>query len=203
MIVSHESRYVYIALPKTACQAISQWLHLHYKGEYVPPMTHRWWPPERCEDYLVFTVVRNPYERCFSGWWWGCQCPVRKQVAEARGDIAEFWGWSFDRFMRRRIEKRDDPPRNPETGGPNVYMPQIQFFRLSGASRVFHYENLDELEELPFVGEWHPIERRNVTQTKPTRSFFDYFADDPQAEQLVWDYCAEDFDAFGYERGKA
>jgi len=31
----------------------------------------------------------------------------------------------------------------------------------------------------------------------------EYFAADANAEELVWEYCSDDFGAFGYERQKA
>lgn len=203
MVISHPNRYVYIAIPKTACQAVSQWLVENHWGEYVPPMTHRWWIPEDCAGYTIFTVVRNPYERCFSFWWFGCRDEARKAVVEARGDIPEFFGWSFERFMRWQIDGRDKVARDPETGRPNVSMTQKRFFELSGASLFFHHENLTELSRLPFISEFRPIPPRNVTQGKPKLSFNEYFAADANAEELVWEYCGGDFGAFGYERQKA
>ena len=71
MVISHPNRYVYIAIPKTACQAVSQWLVDNHWGEYVEPMTHRWWIPEDCAGYTIFTVVRNPYDQ-----WWGYDNPA-------------------------------------------------------------------------------------------------------------------------------
>lgn len=203
MVISHPSRYVYIAIPKTACQAVSQWLVENYLGEYVPPMTHRWWIPDECVDYTVFTVVRNPYERCFSAWWFGCCDEERKRTVEARGEKAELFGWSFERLMERQISKRDDPPRDPDTGRPNVCMTQKQFYDLSGASLFFRHDNLDGLSELPFISEFRPIPPRNVTRGKPKCTFHEYFKDNPRAEERVWEYCRDDFEAFGYERRKA
>jgi len=196
MVVSHEHKYVYIAIPKTACQAVSQWLVEKHGGEYVRPCTHRWWPPEGCEQYLVFTVVRNPYERCFSWWWYGCREPNRREAN------AEIWGMSFPEFMRERIGRKDNAPIDPETGRPNTAMTQARFFELSGASRFVRYEALEGLSDLQFVEVFNGLPRRNVTVTKPKQAFQAYFEGDSQAEDLVWEYCREDFEAFGYERAR-
>ena len=67
--------------------------------------------------------------------------------------------------------------------------------------RIVHYESMrDELAALPFIESlvW-PIEIRNPS-TKPKTSFHEYFSHDPSAEAIVWEYCAEDFDAYRPEK---
>lgn len=67
MIVSHELRYVYIAIPKTGSTTMNDILTTQFAGEYVDPH-HLAIVPEECEGYFVFSVVRNPYNRMKSLW---------------------------------------------------------------------------------------------------------------------------------------
>ena len=54
-----------------------------YPCEYIDGH-HRWQVPDACKDYLVFTVVRNPYDRWasggFAGLWDGETPDVSKRV---------------------------------------------------------------------------------------------------------------------------
>jgi len=150
--------------------------------------------PDEYSDYTVWTVVRNPYERCFSWWWMVCREPDLKEGNE-------MWGWSFGKFMHHNIERKYDTRWRDDADKPNFSMTQKRFVDVSKADHFIHYERLKkELEELPFIKTlvW-PIPRRNLS-TKPKVSFHEYFADDPVAEVIVWEYCSEDFEAFGYER---
>lgn len=190
MIVSEKHRYVYIAIPKAGSQSVSQWLVDHYSGSPVG-YHHAWKVPPGYEDYFVFTVVRDPYERCFSAWWFRCMEPSRQ-----RGNPMS--GWSFDRFMRS-VLFRKDASQSWDSGSTEARMTQKQFADLSGAQLAVRIESPDELGLLSFVGpEIPPLPRHNENRTRPDLPFHDYFSG--EEEQLVWDYCAEDFAAFGYSR---
>ena len=197
MVVSDKLKYVFIAVPKTGSQAVCHWLCSNYYGKHALNY-HDAEIPAAYTDYLVWTVVREPYARCFSWWWMGCREPSRREKN------ADTWGQSFKEFMVRNIERKNDWRWRDNPEKPNYSMTQKSFVDRSGAQTVVHYEQWrDELAGLPFIKKlvW-PIPSRN-TSTKPKRSFHEYFFDDPEAEGLVWEYCAEDFEAFGYERIRA
>ena len=65
MVISHELKYVYIAIPRTASKSMSTWLVENFKGESIG-RHHEWRVPTELREYLVFTIVRNPYERVVS-----------------------------------------------------------------------------------------------------------------------------------------
>ena len=79
-------------------------------------------------------------------------------------------------------------------------MTQASYVRMSGAQGIFHLESLDELRSLPFVKVMPPLPHHNEANDERPQNIFDLFGS--AEEKPVWDYCAEDFDAFGYERKK-
>ncbi len=193
MVVSDSKRYVYIAIPKTGSQAVCHWLCCNYAGKHKFNY-HEAHVPDEYSDYTVWTVVREPSERCFSWWWMGCREPDRKESNE-------MWGWTFEKFMHHNIERKFDARRRDDADKPNFSMTQKRFVDVSKADYFIHYERLkEELEELPFIDTlvW-PIPIRNPS-TKLNVSFHEYFENDRLAEGIVWAYCSEDVEAFGYER---
>jgi hypothetical protein len=151
---------------------------------------HSWRVPEEYARYDVFTVVRNPYDRCLSAWWFRCQDPSRREGNP-------MFGWPFDRFLRSVLAYRETAPRRP-TSVAESSLTQKQYVDLSGARLALRLEAPADLRLLPFVGsDVPPLPRENVTTARPAGRWDQLGG---REEQLVWDYCAEDFEAFGYER---
>jgi hypothetical protein len=183
MWVSESKRYVYIAIPKTGTQSVSSWLMVHYDATLLRPQ-HDWKVRPEHRRFLIFTVVRNPYERAFSNWWWRTKDP------QAEG--TDLWGMPFADYVAWDISARcTDPPRN---------MTQRQYVKGSGATLVLRLERLrSEITRLPFVPDDHPpIPHMRKTVGKPGLSFAGYFS--AEDEELVWEGWKEDFEEFGYER---
>ena len=67
MIISKTLKYVYIAIPRTGSKSMSRWLVDNFQGEWHG-RHHEWKVPDECRDFLVFTLIRNPYEIQASGW---------------------------------------------------------------------------------------------------------------------------------------
>ena len=67
MIISHTREYVYIGIPRTGSKSMNRWLMDHFEGEWFG-YHHQWRVPEEARNYLIFTIVRNLYEREVSGW---------------------------------------------------------------------------------------------------------------------------------------
>ncbi|MEM7125539.1 MAG: hypothetical protein AAF702_04380 [Chloroflexota bacterium] len=201
MIISHKHRYVYIGIPRTASKSTSRWLVEHYDGEWVG-FHHEWRVPEKAFDYLIFTVVRNPYERMASGMLavlWGDIQPnparrVPSPIPEPSTEPRE------KRVQEARLIGKatilDDSSSVPEDG-----MNQSHFIKKAGISLVLFFERLPEcLGNLPFVDQDnlppfpHVLERG----IRPPGTFFDHFSD--EEEQVTWAFAAEDFELLGYER---
>ena len=158
---------------------MSQWLVDNYEGEWHG-RHHEWKVPDECRDFLVFTLIRKPYEIQASGW-----------------------------FFKPVIKAEDAPPK-PETYAEsarawvpldNQPVSQKDFVDYSGISQVLYFEHLPEcLAELPFVDSTNipPFPYLNAGGYRPEGTFLDLMSDED--EQLVWEGGQSDFEFFGYER---
>jgi len=67
-LISHKDKSFYIHIPKNGGHTICPLL-INKKWAHIPvPLRHNQLTDEMLEQYYVFTVVRNPYERFMSGW---------------------------------------------------------------------------------------------------------------------------------------
>ena len=201
MIISHELRYVYIGIPRTASKSVSRWLTANYKGESYG-YHHQWRVPEEAKDYLIFTVVRNPYDR------------------SASGKFALLWNGEKSDPSKRVPSKKPEPSSEPleqrlreaelvgnaikiaeGTNVPENGMNQSHWIKKAGIKLVLFFERLPEcLGDLPFVDQddmprlGHALEKG----IRPPGTFFDHFSSED--EQCTWAYAAEDFETLGYRR---
>jgi hypothetical protein len=180
MIISRTHKFVYIGIPRTGSKSMCRWLMDHYDGQWVGGH-HDWQVPADCRDYLIFTIVRNPYEIQASGWYFEPVMkdqnapPKPKSYAEqCRNYVAPDW-WP---------------------GG------QKQYVERSGATQILFFEHLPEcLKELPFVDPTNvpPFPHMNAGGYRPAvGNFFDLMQ--PEDEAIVWNGSREDFEYFGYRR---
>ena len=179
MIISKSLRYVYIAIPRTGSKSMSQWLVDHYQGEWFG-RHHEWRVPEACRDYLVFTMIRNPYEIQASGWYF--EPVIQPEDAPPKPK-------TYAQAARDWVPPADEPTL------------QKEFVEWSGISQIMYFEHLPAcLAELPFVDPAHvpPFPHLNAGGYRPNGDFFEIMA--PEDEAIVWDSAREDFDFFGYER---
>jgi len=183
MHVSRTHRFVYIGIPRTGSKSMYQWLLENFQTESVGGH-HEWQAPDEFQDYFVFTVVRNPYERATSGRFFE---PVIKYPHDPPRPK------SFAESMQRVIPKRSEacPAMN-----------QKHFVERSGTSLVPYFERLPQcLAELPFVDKENipPFPHNNAGGYLPAEGdFFHHFT--MEDEKLVWEYATEDLEAFGYRR---
>jgi hypothetical protein len=178
MIVSDRHKYVYIAIPRTGSVAMSCWLTEHYGGRQVGGH-HSRRVADAYADHLVFTVVRDPYCRMLSAWWFCCQRP------SPHPDFPP--GLDFGSFMERW--------RRYHAG-----LTQVQYVDEAGCTEALHLELLStQITRLPFVSQQDlPVPRDNTSDCPHYTARF--FRDHPVYELMVWDYCTEDFERFGYRR---
>ena len=199
MVISHSLRYVYIGIPRTSSKSMSRWLGAHYEGEFFGTH-HQLVVPEEANGYLVFTVVRNPYDRHTSGAFalpWG-----GREAHESLREQVELWKEHPDP-LEERIRGYTLEKDGTQLGGgdcPESVMNQWYYCKAAGVTRVLLYERLPHcLKELPFatddVPEYaHALERG----IRPPGTFFDHFDEDE--EKVVWAYESETFEGFGYRR---
>lgn len=197
MIGSLELSYVYISPPKTGTMSFRSWFTKYFQGETIA-VTHEATIPEEYRKVATpIMSVRNPYERCLSLWWWSCMAPER----EAK---CHLYGCSFVTYMHRLLWHRDHPDATHQT--PNVYMNLAMY-----ANRIEEQTGkrpvsvaLEDpalgLRSLPFVtteGQLGALRKARVSQ-RPRVDRMKFFSG--VEEDLVWQYCQEDFEAFGYSR---
>jgi hypothetical protein len=201
MIISHEHKYIFVGIPRNASKSVSQWLVKNCKGKWHGAH-HQWKVPDECRGYLVFAVVRNPYERAASGMFgmhWGNDTPdPMKRVSSQKPP-------PFDESLSEQILKAELTGNatmiNEGTTVPEVGMNQSHFIQKAGVSLVLYYERLPmSLADLPFVdGNALPdLPRALEKGIRPPGTFFDHFT--KEDEQVTWAYASEDFEMLGYRR---
>jgi len=191
MIISNVHKYVNISIPKTGTISMRYWLTKYFEGKAVSEH-HNWdWRPfVNGGSYLIFTVVRNPYARCYSLWKW------EMKTGHAGGMLVD-QSCSFEHFLL--LLKTKPQMYFSKDTSPDIYINQSDFVYKSGASEVLKLENLpDELKSLPFAhGKEHRFPYFNP-HSNIKEPYSDYYNEETEA--LVWDYCQDDFERFGYER---
>ena len=115
---------------------MNEWLMQHYGGVWYGGHHDYHGIPDDARSFLVFTTVRNPYDRAVSGFF-GRTWDDRPRDAELRVAVPPPTAEDID----SRIERgRDD------------VVPYREFIEGAGVSLLLHFERLPEcLLELPFV----------------------------------------------------
>ncbi len=178
MIISRHHKYVYVAIPRTGSKSMSRWLVDNYQGEWHG-RHHEWTVPEDCRDFLVFTVIRNPYEIQASGWF---SEPVNKPEDYSKPK-------TYADGVRDWVRPEDKP------------VAQKEFVEWAGISRILYFEHLPScLADLPFVDPANvpPLPHMNAGGYRHPGTFLEQMAEGD--EELVWEGSKEDFAFFGYER---
>jgi hypothetical protein len=192
MHVSREHRFVYIGIPRTGSKSMYRWLSENYGSENLGGH-HDYIVPDEFKDFLIFTVVRNPYDR------W------------ASANFAVLWNGETPDPSKRvpspplvpSAKPLDERLRESMVSGatPGNGMNQSQFIKRAGVRLALYFERLPAcLADLPFV------DRRNVPPLphalergiRPPGTFFDHFR--PDDEKCVWAYASDDFETLGYQR---
>jgi len=215
ILVSDRYRYVYVAIPRTASKSVNHWLLDHYPGRSHGGY-HQMDVPEEARDYLVFTIVRNPYDLWvsyrFHVPWGDSGVTVTEEEMGPCGSDRERRARKME-ILETKTETRPRPLTPPtisleeriakartDTHGGNLQMQQI---RRAGVNLVLYYERLpDCLAELPFVdgGDLPPLPHHPERGVRPAGDFFDIFP--AEEEQVVWAAACEDFSVFHYCRGE-
>jgi hypothetical protein len=187
MIVSERYKYIYVAILKTGSSSMRGWLSLHFVGKGVPGVRyHSWDIPREYREYFKFTVVRNPYDRMMSSYFFG----------------------------KERWERGLPPPPPLKLGMTPVehiqtimnidwtsaWMSQAQYVDEIKANAVLKLEEIpDALKILPFINMTvPPFPHRRRTPEKPKGSPVEILGE--EWATLVGEYEAATFERYGYER---
>jgi len=218
MIISHKHKYVYIGIPRTGAKSMNHWLTEYYDGHWGGGH-HDYNVPQEAKDYLIFTIVRNPYDRRTSGYFtvtWDDQAPTDEEIGPCSSEQERLRKFRAILKTRQKQVQKDlpKPTQSPvplderireavavneaDSNGIN----QKRFVDRAGVKLVLYFERLpDCLKELPFVDPKNvpPFPHHPERGIRPPGTYFDFFKD-PDGEQVVWAHAAEDFEAFGYRR---
>ena len=170
---------MYVAIPRTGSKSMCRWLMDHYDGDWVGGH-HDWQVPDDCRDYLIFTVVRNPYEIAASSWFFEPVIKDPNALPKPKTYAEQCRNWAAPSWW---------------PGGQKGYVER------SGATQILFFEHLTGcLNELPFVDRTKvpPFPRLNAGGLRPSGTFFDLMQ--PEDEAIVWNNSKEDFEYFGYHR---
>lgn len=170
-------------MPKAATNTMYDVLKTHYAGEHIGPGFHSYRIPEKCRDWFIFSVCRNPYSRAVSMW--------RSTIGpEDSYDIQRMVGSDEFADLMRYLAKN----------GPwrNVVKPQHAIVGNLPIQRFLRCENLDdEVQTLPF---WHgpsPLPVLNTTR-QMREHWLRYMT--PQIVEWIQAWAGKDFEMFGYRR---
>ncbi len=214
MIISHTHKFVYIGIPRTGSKSMNHWLTEHFDGKWCAGHHSVDVPPEG-KDYLIFTMVRNPYNRAFSGMCavtWDELNPSNKEIGPCANDAERMRKQRAILAARPQVkvtrpclgnasleeQLADAEKRNESIGGQ---MNQARFIKHAGVKLALYFERLPEcLVALPFVDPanipdfpHHP--ERGI---KPGGDFFSWSSAD--GEQALWHYAEEVFSLLDYQR---
>ena len=191
MIISPSHRFVYIGIPRTASKSMNEWLMRYYGGVWYGGHHDYDGIPEDALSFLVFTTVRNPYDRAVSGFF-GRVWDDRPRQVDLRVAVEPPTAKDIDQLIERG--RRTDAQ----------HVSYREFIDGAGVSLLLYFERLPEcLLELPFVDPAtiasfpHVLERG----IRPPGNFTDFF--DDRYEEFIWESFRDDFEIAGYERRNA
>lgn len=174
--ISHKHRFIFIHIPKTAGTTIcSSWEgsllkhickeHGVLGGTHKSAMQLKDMFPDEFKEYFKFTVVRNPYDRFVSKFFFKQLNPridfnLEWTDKEAEGLLPQVY-WITDRSL---IKNEKDPYDRPDSRWGEIIV-----------NHIIRYEELNE--ELPKVFEYLGIEsdaESVIPHFRQTRSVGDY-----------------------------
>ena len=216
MIISDIHKYAYIGIPRTGSKSMNHWLIEHFGGKWYGGH-HEYEVPEEAADYLVFTIVRNPYDRHASGHFgvtWDDQGPKDHELEPYCSEQERLRKFRAYLKAREKQHQKEIPQQSTiplderiraavlKNEGEGHGINQKRFVDRGRVNLALYFERLPQcLAKLPFVDPNNvpPFPHHPERGIRPPGSFFDFFRDTDE-EQVVWVYAAEDFEAFGYRR---
>jgi len=192
MILDHNNKFIYIAVPKTASTTV----HVAWGHPLDPP------PPEYhmklhecleknlgCEEYFKFCFVRNPYDR-FVSTWFNLVDP-KAGHAWAKPLLEEYH--TFDNFCKNFATS--------EWQSWIHFRPQLDYCLVDDVNRmdfVGHQENfdIDFSEACRLIGVPRPATGRY--RFSEHAHFKEYYDDD--MKDIIYRFYQKDFEAFEYDK---
>ena len=186
MIISKGYRFIYFQIAHTGYTSMAKICRKKFGG--VINGHHSINFPSMYKNFFKFTIVRNPYTRMFSWWWFNKNANLKYKS-------------TFEEFMFDLINRKNKlvyPPADPED---MIYDSQINWIKRAKIDKYIKLENIMNdssiLAQLPFVNKTLKFPWLNKNQVRPNGSAFDFL--NKKQLDLIVEYAEEDFKEFGYE----
>lgn len=191
MIINHNYKYIYIAVPKTASTTVHMaWGHTEHPE---PPLYHMKLDeclsenPE-CSDYFKFCFVRNPYDR-FISTWFNLTDPTAGHTWAAELKDYE----NIDNFCKNFVESKWSDWIH--------FRPQVDYCMVGGKNKMDfvgrqeNFEN-DFSEACNLIGIGRPPTGR--FRTTPHGGVDECLTSD--TKEIIYNFYKKDFELFNYEK---
>ena len=195
MILSRKNKYVFISTPKTGTHSFYKLLQDEFDGERLKGNYHRTEMPDNADEYLVFSTVRNPYDRLVAIW--NSVLHAKNERNNYRDEwLATLRKDDFLTFAKFAAKYRNDIEYRP-VRSPYLLMPQCRWYnKMPEGVTPLHLENISvEFHSLPFVNKEVEIPH----MLKRDHASWDEIKTD-EITSFVNEWAGEDFEKFGYEK---
>ena len=191
MIIDHESKFIFVAVAKTACTSIHRSFEITQDPE--PNIYHMHLKdiiktnPE-AKGYFKFGFVRNPYDRLVSAYHDFKHCEGHQSWAHPIQ--------KYKTFKEFAIDLNSEPCKNW------IHLrPQFEYLEIDaklGADFVGRFEHLNEsflmIQNLLNI----PIRALGHHRTSSHKQYATYY--DAETKNAVYEFYRKDFEEFEYER---
>ena len=191
MILDHNNKFIFIAIPKTASTTIHlAWGHVEHPP---PPLYHM--KLDECleqnpqsEDYFKFCFVRNPYERFISTWY--------NLIDTTAGHT-----WAKDLLQYETLENFCVNFAKSKWSKWVHFRPQIDYCTVNGKNKMDYIGRQEHFDEhfdtiCKKIGVHRPVTGRY--RSTPHGTINECLND--EMKDIIFNFYKEDFKAFSYER---
>jgi hypothetical protein len=204
-MIDQEYKFIFVHIPRTGGTSIEKLLFkgsndykewLGYNSEYklfAQHATIKQLKNElnvRVDDYFKFTIIRNPYERAVSDYFW-----LSKRKLSHPTSFKDYL------LLRNGFEKLNH--LRDETGRGDHFLTQFQFIEIEGKLEIdfiIRFENLQT--DFNVVCDKIGIPKQQLPHDHKSKHkhYTEYY--DEETKQIVAEKFSKDIEYFGYEFGK-
>ena len=168
MFYNHNPNFVFILIPKTASRSLLGYLKNHFSNGTIVDHHSTADLPEECSGYPTTAIVRNPYDRACSAFWFTCKRHrnVRhRNVGQSAGPKPE-----------TLLDFLEDIRDNNLKVDPIYTYPMTWWSDKFDITHIVRFENLKlDLAALPFMSDNVELRKVNTTHTdKHIRNHWKY-----------------------------
>ena len=195
MPVDHDNKFFFVHIPKTAGISIASSLGLSFDGH--KPFSN--YQARLEEDYKSFAVVRNPYDRFISNYFYVFQknekgLPKSQYRSNRHPDLDTLQGKS----IKECINMLKNEPQKLRL---EIWQPQHYFICLNNVilvDRILKYEslkhNFKKICKLWNLG-YHEL----ITDNKTDHTHYDDYLD-KNDKKFIYEFYKKDFEIFDYKK---